>query len=586
MIDASVIEELKIRNRIDDVISSYVRLERSGQNLKGLCPFHSEKTPSFMVRPNEGYFHCFGCGAGGDVITFVMKAENLAYRDALEFLAQRAGMALPDDSMPSKGGLSKSETTSMNREAAKYFHACLMDPKTPKGLNYLRKERGLSLPLIKHFGLGYAPEGFDGLRNHLKAKGYTDAQMVQANLISESRKKPGTFYDVFRDRMMIPMMDTSGNVVAFSGRRLDGQKMMKYVNTADTPAFRKGKYIFALNFAKDDCKQRLILCEGQMDVIALHGAGFPQAIATMGTAITAEQARVMSRYTGQVVICYDADEAGQTAAEKAFRLLTEVGLETRILRVEGAKDPDEYIKKFGKEAFGRLLDGSKTQFDYKFGLIEAKYDLSLPDLRIKAAEETVQLIASFPSSVEREIYLTQAAKKLQISPDNLKSDVERLMRQRERKKKNENTDMILRQAQGFSDRVNPQVIGNVAAARAEEAIIGLMLSKDELAQAAAKGAVSESDFVTDFNKKVFTLLRQLVLDGHPADISLLQEQLTPDETGRLIAMREARAGLKNDEEILRSCAARLRESAEKKSAEDEIGYILDKKRKAAGKTQP
>ena len=539
-----------------------------------------------MVHPAEGYFHCFGCGAGGDVITFIMKAENLSYIDALEFLAQKAGMELPVDGDKGQTSLiTRSENLSMNREAARFFHACLMDPNNKKGLDYYMKERGLSLPLIKHFGLGYAPDSSHALLDHLKKKGYSGEQIYTAGLAQRSKNTSGAYYDMFRARVMVPMLDTSGNVVAFSGRRIDGVKMMKYVNTPDTPAFRKGKYIFALNFAKDFCKEQLILCEGQMDVISLHGVGFPQAIATMGTAITPEQARMMKRYTDRVVICYDADEAGQTAAEKAFRLLSEVGIETRILTVKDAKDPDEYVKKFGKSAFSKLLVGSKTRFDYKFEQILAQYDIAKTDERIKACEETVRLISGYASSVERELYTTKAAEKLGVSVENLKNDVQRVIRSRQREKKRAQSEEVLKKAQGYSDRVNPQTIRNVAAEHAEEAILGLMMIRAENAhKAITEGAVKEEDFVTEFNKKVFLLFKELVEGGRDVDPTVLQDRLSPDETGRLISMRDARAGLtENGCAVLLDCVKRLRSCARSSDKVDDIRSILDQKRKKTDK---
>ena len=568
-----------MRNNIEDVVSTYVHLERSGRDLKGLCPFHSEKTPSFVVHPSDGYFHCFGCGAGGDVITFIMRAENLSYPDALQFLAQRVGITLPDSGEKRDGTLSKTEVVKMNREAAKFYHACLMDPKTPAGLQYLHS-RGLSDALIKHFGLGYAPDGWSALRDHLASKGFSYEQMVTANLVQESRNKKGTFYDVFRNRVMVPMLDVSGSVVAFSGRRFDGVNMMKYVNTADTPAFRKGKYIFALNFAKDHCAERLILCEGQMDVIALHGAGFPQAIATMGTAITPEQARIMKRYTKSVVICYDDDAAGQKADDKAFALLSEVGLETRILKVQNAKDPDEFIRKFGKEAFARLLDGTKTQFEHKFAQILSKYDVRNTDEKVKAANETVRLIAGFYSSVERELYIQNASAKLELPGDSLKSDVERILRSERRKQKKDESARILRQTEGYGDRVNMQFAGNVSAARSEEAILGMMLLRPEIAKETfEKGAVRENDFVTDFDRRVFLSLKEQYEKHGALDPGLLAESFTTDEVARVFRMRSERAELsENSIAVFTDCVKKLRASGKTEATEDGILSIIKKKR--------
>ncbi len=579
MIHQSVIEELKMRNNIEDVVSSYVRLTRSGQNLKGLCPFHSEKTPSFTVFAGEGNFYCFGCGAGGDVITFIMKAENLAYPEALEFLANRVGMELPKDYRNKDEGMSRSEIVSMNREAAKYFYSCLMNPKTPQGLEYFTKKRGFSLPLIKRFGMGYAPEGWNGLRDHLKSKGYSYEQMLQANLIQKSREKE-SYYDVFRNRVMVPILDVSGNVIAFGGRLLEDGKQPKYLNTSDTPAFRKSKNLFALNFAKDYCSDRMILCEGYMDVIALHGAGFSNAVATLGTAMTPDHARMMKRYTKSVVISYDADTAGQNAADKAFRLLGEVGLEARLLKVENAKDPDEFIKKFGKDAFRKLLDGSKPQFEFKFDRIAGKYNLNSLEDKIKASGEVARLIATFPSSVERELYISRASERLGVQKTSLSNDVERLRRAEQRKQKNEHAGEILRQAQGYSDRVNPQIIGNVGAARAEEAILGLLLLKNDVAERVFREkSLSEEDFVTDFHKRVFLMLKEAWEAGEPPELSTLSDRLSADEIGRLMHLKLQRAELeKNDYGVFLECVNRLRESAGTKDTPEDIRAILEKKR--------
>ncbi len=580
MISQSVIEELKIRNNIEDVISSYVRLTRSGQNLKGLCPFHSEKTPSFTVHPTEGFFHCFGCGAGGDVITFVMKAENLAYPDALEFLAQRVGLRLPDEERQTdKDKLTRTEILRMNREAAKYFHSCLLDKRTPEGLRYLTEKRRFSMPLIRHFGLGYAPDGWNGLRDHLKGKGYTYDQMVQANLVQKSANK-NSYYDVFRNRVMVPILDAGGNVIAFGGRLLEDGKQPKYLNTSDTAAFKKSKNLFALNFAKDSCAERMILCEGYMDVIALHGAGFSYAVATLGTAITPEQARLMKRYTKSVVISYDADAPGQNAADKAFKLLSEVGLETKLLKVTGAKDPDEFIKKYGKEAFSRLLDGSKTRFDFKFDQILSRYALEKTDEKIKAAEETVALIAGFYSSVEKELYIAKASSKLGISAETLRTDMTRIDRREQKKRKSEQSAEILRQTEGFRDRINPQTIGNVAAVRAEEAILGMLMLRQEIAEKAfGEHTLSAEDFVTEFDCRVFSGLKKLYESGAPIDPGLMGEYFTADEMGRIFGMRQERSALTdNNYSIFLQCVQKLRNSRKRQDTEEDILDIIKKRR--------
>ncbi|MBP3320880.1 MAG: DNA primase [Clostridia bacterium] len=582
MLDQTIIEELKIRNNIEDVISSYVRLSRAGKDLKGLCPFHSEKTPSFHVHPAEGYFHCFGCGAGGDVITFVMRAENLAYPEALEYLAKRAGIALPVDyGEGKKRDADRSLVAAMNREAAKYFHACLIDPKTPAGLDYLQKKRGFSMSLIRRFGLGYAPNGWDGLRNHLRAKGYTYEQMVTANLVQKSTKRENSYYDVFRDRVMVPIFDVGGNVVAFGGRLLsDGQP--KYLNSAETPAFRKSKTLFALNFAKDHCAERMILCEGYMDAMALHGAGFPSAVATLGTAITPDHARLMSRYTKSVIICYDTDEAGKKAADKAFRILAEVGLEARILRVENAKDPDEFIKKSGAASFARLLDKSKSRFEYKLEGILSRHDPAVVDEKIKALSEITALIAEFPSSVERELYITAVSKKLEIPLKPLAEDVERVMRKNRSRQKKAFAEDVMRKTEGYADRINPQIVGNVASARAEEAILGILLLREDVTERALKeGVLCKEHFVTDFNRRVFMKIAELAEEGMPPETGLLGAYFTPEEMGRIVEMRLARSTLTdNGYTVFLTCVDRLKKGGRtSENSPEDIRAIIEKKRK-------
>ena len=347
MIPKEVIEEIRYRCDIEDVIGSYVTLKRAGSNRNGLCPFHSEKSPSFTVFPATKSFYCFGCGAGGDVITFIQRIENLDYVGSLEFLAARAGISIPNDSSyMEKETLTRKRVYEMNLEAAKFFRACLFDPTLGRdGLEYLTERRRMSGAVIKHFGLGFAPNDFGMLTRHMKQKGYTDEELYAAFLCGKSQKT-GRPFDLFRNRIMFPVIDTAGNIVAFGGRVMDDSKP-KYLNSADTPGFKKSRILFGLNYAKDHCAEQMILCEGYMDAIAMHAAGFQNAVATLGTAITPDHARLLSRYTKRVVINYDSDEAGQRAANKAMALLDEVGLEVRVLKLTGAKDADEYLRTYG-----------------------------------------------------------------------------------------------------------------------------------------------------------------------------------------------------------------------------------------------
>lgn len=577
-IDQSVIEEIKFRCNIEDVISSYVTLKRAGSNYQGLCPFHSERTPSFTVFPSTSNFYCFGCGAGGDVINFIRRAENLDYPSAVELLAKRAGIPIIRSKREQEEGARRERILSMNKEAARYFHKMLFAPEGVAGLHYLTEVRKLPIQLIRHFGLGFAPNDFGALTNHLKSKGYTDSEMSSGFLCGISQKT-GRPYDYFRNRVIFPIIATTGDVIAFGGRVMD-DSMPKYLNSSDTPAFKKSKNLFALNFAQNGDLATMILCEGYMDVIALHGAGFTNAVATLGTAITPEQARLFKRYTSQVVICYDADEAGQRAASKAFRLLGEAGVECRILKVENAKDPDEYIRKFGAGAFKNLMERSKGEFEFKFDQVLAKNDISTTDGRVKALEKTVEIIASFYSAAKREVYIHIAAEKLEVTPDALRRDVENAIRRQASKDKQEEKRSILRASAGYGDRVNPDYVKNPKAASAEEAIIGILLLHPEyLPQLEKKGMLpSTEDFVTAFGKKVYALLVENAADGHLEE-GVLGEALDVDEMSRITKMKLSRSNLsQNSERVLSDCIATLKGAAEKGSL-DVTDIIRQKRQK-------
>ncbi len=571
MISKEIIEEIKYRNDIEDVISAYVSLKRAGGNSLGLCPFHSEKTPSFTVFKGNDNFYCFGCGAGGDVITFIMKAENLDYVGALEFLAKRAGITIPEDTRESDKGVRRTRVLEMNREAAKYFHECLKNDQS--ALNYLNS-RGLSGSVIKHFGLGFAPMSFGGLTDHLHKLGYTDEEM-QVGFLAGKSQKTGKSYDYFRNRVIFPIINTQGEVIAFGGRVMDDSKP-KYLNTSDTPAFKKSKNLFALNYAKNYCSEQMILCEGYMDVIALHAAGFQNAVATLGTALTPEQARLMKKYTKTVLISYDSDEAGQRAANKAFALLGEAGLETRILRMEGAKDPDEYIQKFGKIGFQRVIDSSYTQFDYKFEAILKKYDINSTDGRIKAAAAAAEEISRVYSNVERDIYIKKAADKLSISPDSLKRDAESIMRRRNRKDTKDKKNKLIRESEGYGDRVNPDKIKNIRASSAEETILGIILKYPEYLPRIRKGdfELRSEDFVSEFSRRVFD---SVMGHGEEFDLGMLNEEFTEAEMARIVRMQVARDGLGNADKVFADSISTLKNSAKKE--EISIEDIIAGKRK-------
>lgn len=565
-IPQNFVEELKYRNKIDDVISSYVNLKRTGSNKTGLCPFHSEKTPSFTVFTNTETFHCFGCGAGGDVITFIMRAENLEYTAALEFLAKRAGMEMPVDNEHKSEMLKRSRILEMNKDAAKFFNQMLYSPEAERARAYLEK-RKLSSAAVKRFGLGYAPDSFDALRNHMKKLGYGDAELKEAFLCGKS-ERTGKFFDYFRGRLIFPIIDNFSNVIAFGGRAINDEIKPKYLNTSDTPVFKKSRNLFALNFARSCADEYIILCEGYMDVIAVNMAGFSNAVATLGTALTSEQARIMAKYTKKVVISYDSDDAGQSAAKRAIPLLSEAGIEVSVLKMKDAKDPDEYIKKFGAAKFKLLIEGSRGKFDFLCDTVLKKYDISIPDEKVRAAHEICEIIAGFYSDVERSVYISKAAERLSIEEKSIRTDTERIRKKKIREEDGERMRKIISDTSGYTDNINRERVGNTRAAKAEETIIGLVLLYPELFSKAVseEWALCPEDFKTSFGRRIFEALEKL---GGKADIGVLAADFSVDEISRITDMQRKRAELtKNDESVLFDSIKALREEKNETSGDE------------------
>ena len=580
-----LVEEIRLRNDIVELIGTYVNLKRAGSRLQGLCPYHSERSPSFTVFPDSQSFYCFGCGAGGDAITFAMRSENLDYPGAVEFLAKRAGITLPTSPEEESAGMSRKRVYEMNLAAAKYFRACLFDENLGKaGMEYLAGKRKLPPVIIKRFGLGFAPDGFGGLTDYMKKQGFTEEELVTGFLCGKSQKT-GRAYDYFRNRVIFPIINTSGDVIAFGGRVMDDSKP-KYLNSSDTPGFKKSRNLFALNYAKNHCSERMILCEGYMDVIACHAAGFENAVATLGTALTQEQARLMAKHTKEVLIAYDSDEAGQNAAKKAIRMLSDVGLEVKVLNMEGAKDPDEYIKKFGRDNFRALLDAGKSGFEFKLDGTLRKFNISIPEEKIKASAEICSHIASVYSNVEREVYISSAAKRLGISEDVLRNDVEAARRRLVKEYKANESKQARNDAIGIGDRINTDGIKNIRAKGAEEAIIGLMLVYEEYRSAIVSGKVglSASDFFSEFHSRAFSKITELESDGG-FDFSLLSEFFSIDEIGRLQGLISKRRELsENGMDVFRKCVDTLKEEKEKKNVEQgsisDLAELLRRKRDA------
>ena len=568
------IEDLKFRNPVEEVISSYVTLKRAGSNLVGLCPFHNEKSPSFTVFPATRGFYCFGCGAGGDVITFLMKSENLDYIGAVEALAKRAGIEMPQDDFAKKNDsdVKKSRVLAANRDAARFYHDMLSKPEGQAGYAYLRS-RGLTDTIIRRFGLGFAPDEFTLRKNlflnHMLGLGYTERELTAAFLCAKSQKN-GRLYPIFRNRVMFPVIDITGEVVAFGGRVMDDSKP-KYLNSSDTPGFKKSRTLFALNFAKHACAERLILCEGYMDVIAVHAAGHPNAVATLGTAITAEQARIMARYTKEVIIAYDMDDAGRRAAEKAIGLLDSVGVRTKILKLGGAKDPDEFIKKFGADAFRLRLDDSENQFDYRCSQVIAAHDLEDFNDRMACISELTALLATLHTEVERDVYIGRLSEKLGVSRESLKKDVERSQKRREKTETREAIRREIQKSAGYGDRINPDR-GRLRRAAAAETILGILLLYPENIPVVAREMLREEEFLTAFNRRVYAFLVRCSEEHGTFDSGYLGEEFSDDEIGRIMGMQVARGKLtKNDMTVIGESIAILREERERERMQESAG---------------
>ena len=596
------LQEIKFRNDIEDVISRYVPLKSSGSNLVACCPFHSEKTPSFTVFRATKTFYCFGCGAGGDVITFIIKIENLDYITAITKLADFAKIPLPeDDGAYREKIIQQKKLYDLNREAALYFHKNLYSNAGKDALNYLY-ERNITNPAVKHFGLGYASNSWYDLTKHLSEKGFSKEEQRLAFLCRITEK--GDYIDLFRGRIMFPIIDLQSNVIGFGGRatgkNADGSEIMpKYLNTSDTPAFKKSRNLYALNFAKSSKRDYLILCEGYMDVIAMHQAGLTNSVASLGTSVTGEHARIIAKYTQTVVLAYDSDDAGKRAMEKAASLLKEVGIEVKALTLDGAKDPDEFIKRFGKERFENTLKESKGYVNSKLDYIHQEYNINNngedeSERKIKAINKVCEVLSGINSPLEQEVYAAEAAKKYNISFENLMRQIAAMTKKRQKKEKSEFINGEIRKSEGFNDRINPDAIKNLKAVKLEEHIIGTLMMYPELYNEVGgeKGPLCEDIFITEFNRKIYKIFEREIKEKRfeNFDVAFVMKEFSLDETGRITKMMVTVTDkAKYSKETLEKIINALREEKVKQNIKsddiktdrfDNIRYRADKMQKS------
>lgn len=552
----SFLQELKMKTDIEDVISTYVTLKRRGATLVGLCPFHNEKTPSFTVYPATQSFYCFGCGAGGDAITFVKKIENLDYLDAVKTLAQRAGLQMPQEVFDDSLSKRRRRILEMNREAARFYHSVLLSPEGKVGYDYYIG-RALSAATINHFGLGFAPNQWDALLKHMRAKGYQPAELVDAGL---ARKGQKGYYDNFRNRVMTPIIDVRGNVIAFGGRVLDDSKP-KYINTGDTLVYKKTNELFALNFAKDSKEDALILCEGYMDVIAMHQAGFTNAVAGCGTALTTEQVRLISRYAKEVILTYDADEAGQKALQKAMTLFDQTDVKVRIPALVGGKDPDEIIRTYGRDKFKGMLEGASNETEFRLLALRRQYNLATTQGKIDFIGGALQILATLPP-VEQDLYVSRLSEELGVERQNMKVQLQDLVARQGNRREKREFKRIVQENMRKTARETMATDASLRKLRAEDRLISLLLRYPDCSRLCKD---FDPQWLTPgFAQRVFMLILQRLENGDGTELMDLRDRLTDDEMGRLSGII-ARGGESADaKQEFSDCLQTIRAEQQKK----------------------
>ncbi len=558
------LRELREKNEISEVISPYVNLRRRGSTMNGLCPFHNEKTPSFTVYLETQSYYCFGCGAGGDVITFIRQIENLGYIDAVKSLAQRAGMALPEDGFDDVLSKRRRRILEANREAARFFHNMLMSECGKKCLDYYLG-RGYTMSTIRRFGMGYAPDDWRALYNHHHGLGYSPGELVDANLVRKSEKNGKVnYYDNFRNRAMIPIIDVRGNVVAFGGRVLDDSKP-KYINTSDTLVYKKGSGVFALNLAKDSGERRLIITEGYMDTIALHQAGFKNSIACLGTALPDEQVNLISRYADEVLLAYDSDEAGQKAVRRAIDAFSKTGVKVRVLALSGGKDPDEIIKKYGPERFRNIIDGAANDIEYRLLRIRSGYNTMTDDGKVGFMREAVGVLASISSEIERDIYIGRLSTELNISKEAITAQVKSVRKRTVRAKEKEEMRRI--QASSFTENGKPVPVGSIGAKKAEEILLAnLMRSPANYRK--FKDKLNQELFLSDFAKAVFSAILPYLERGEMPEYGTVIQELDREQASSLSRIVNTSISTGNSAAECSDCIDKLIEEKAKKDVAD------------------
>ncbi len=570
----SFLTELAARNDIVDVVSEYVHLgKRSGSNMFGLCPFHNEKTPSFSVSPDRQIYHCFGCGKGGGVINFIMEIENLTFPEAVEKLARRAGMAMPEQEYD-REAKKKARILALNRDAAAFFYSQLSTLAGRAACEYMVK-RQISPVTAKNFGLGCAPDTWSSLIDAMRLKGYSDGELLDAGLAK--RGKSGGIYDAFRNRLMFPVIDVTGKVIGFSGRILgDGEP--KYLNSPETAVFSKSRNLFAMNLAKKSKSGYIILSEGNIDVVSLHQAGFDSAVASLGTSLTREQASLIQRYTSQVIIAYDNDTAGIKASKRAIEIFEKLDVKVKVLRMTGAKDPDEFIKQKGAGAFRNLLEASEDQVDYRLNAVREKYDLSLDDQRVAFLKEATQLVASFPGAAEREVYAKRVAETASVNGNVIADEVERVRKRIISKAARDERKAVSRPEQMAQPADRQLRYDDPASAVAEEGVIRLLYLEPELISAELP---DEGDFSSDVLRHIYAVIRGMLLEQRQVSPATLVGELSKEEMNLFIAITQKPEKLSDSRRTMADYIKRIKTEKERRSGKPDFEAIMRSKQNTA-----
>ena len=577
----SFIDELVARNPIEDVVGHYVSLKRSGGNLFGLCPFHGEKTASFSVNPDKGIYYCFGCHKGGGVINFQMEIEGMSYPDAVRALAKRAGMTVPEDEQYQSRYRQQERLWALHKEAARFFHSQLYAPVGANALEYALG-RGMPKSTLTTFGIGYAPDGWDNLVRAMKAKDYTDQELIDSGLVTVSQKDKTKLFDRFRDRLMFPIIDVRGNVIGFGGRIMNNkdQNAAKYLNSPETLIFNKRKNLFALNLAKKSKLGYIILVEGYMDAIALHQYGFDCAVASLGTALTEDGAALLTRYTDQIVLIYDGDQAGQNATKRAIPILEKAGLQVKVLQMRDANDPDEFLKKFGADRFKLLLEESSNRIEYQLNAILRKYDIREDDQKIKYLHESADLISALPSAVQREVYGGRVAEAAGISAEAMAMEISRAQKRRTRQEQKKQEAIDLAPARAMQPKSRTIRYDNMKSAMAEETVIGMCLREPAFFDQCT--GLKPEEFSCDLLGRVFGQLMRRHSEGFSISLSVL-EDLSSEEASHIAGIFQRQQGPVS-EQAFADCVQIIRNEHQAGSitTEDDLLAFQNKLKKRKG----